>query len=1043
MKKRLNGILTLFLVFVVQLTFAQEKTVTGTVVSTADGMTLPGVNVIIQGTSTGTQTDFDGNYSINVSQGDQLVFSYLGFEPRTVRVGAGNVIDVSLEVDSQALDEVLVVAYGTVKKSAFTGSAGQIDASEIAERPITNVTQALQGQIAGVNTTTSSGQPGAGPSISIRGIGSFSASNDPLIILDGVQFDGALSSINSNDVENITVLKDAASTSLYGSRAANGVVMITTKTGRKDKEIFSLNVSQGFTSRGVDEYDRVGPAQYYELMWEARRNALAISGDIPFNEANQTATNEVFGNLRTNPFNVPNDQIVLPNGRINPDAELLYPDDLDWQEPLTRSGSRTNTDFSYQGGSERTDYFVSLSHLDETGYVINSDFERLTGRINVNSTFKEWFKTGLNLSGATSKGNNAQAATTQSNSLVNPFFTTRNIAPIYPVYVHDPVTGAFVLDENGNRIFNEGVDRVGSTSGRHVIQEALLNRDEDKISSVSARTYAEFYFLNDFTFTVNAALDKRFSYNSFFQNPIIGDAAPVGRGARTSNSRTTMNINQLLNYDRVFGKHSVNVLLGHESYETEIENLTGTRQEQIVDGNTELINFTTTTNLSSYLRRQTREGYFSRINYDYDGKYFISGSYRRDASSRFSEEARWGDFFSVGTAWRVDRELFMEEVDWVNALKLRASYGEVGNDELGGFYASQSLFGLGFNNQSEGGILVSDPGNRNLKWETNIQKDIALEFGLFNNRLSGTVEYYERESKDLLFDVPLPISSGLDDFPNNVGDWVNKGLEVELKASIVRTPDFLWDLSINAATLSNEITSLPQEEIINGSKKLVVGGDIFAYWLRDFYGVDPADGSALYIVDPELIGDGADVRTVNGVEVTTNQNKALFDFVGTANPDVFGGFSNSFSYKGISLGFTFTYQLGGQTYDSNYASIEHSGRYGTALTTDMLNRWQNPGDITNVPRMDANRINQFGAASSRYLVSSDNIALRQASVGYTFSQDITETLGLDKFRLYVSGENLFVITERTGMDVGQNFNGTTQNRFVPSRVISVGANLTF
>lgn len=1041
MKTKLRGILTLFFIGVVQISFAQQTTITGTVTSQEDGMALPGVNVIVQETSIGTQTDFDGNYSINASQGETLEFSYLGFETQTVEVGENKIINISLTEGAEALEEVMVVAYGTVNKSAFTGSAGQIDAKEIAERPISNVTQALQGQIAGVNTATSSGQPGAGPDISIRGIGSFSASNDPLIILDGIQFDGSLSSINSSDVESITVLKDAASTSLYGSRAANGVVMITTKTGRRDQDVFSLNVSQGFTSRGIPEYDRVGPGEYYELMWEARRNALAISGDTSMDEANQIATDEVFSNLGTNPFNVPNNQIVLTNGRLNPDAELLYPDDLDWQEPLTRSGNRSNIDFSYQGGSETTDYFVSLGHLSETGYVINSDFERLTGRVNVNSRLKEWFKTGLNLSGSTSTGN--QSATTGSTNLVNPFFATRGIAPIYPVYEHDPITGEFILDENGNRIFDGGENRVGNTSGRHPIQENILNSDIDNTSSVNARTYAEFYFLDDFTFTVNAAMDKRFFYNERFQNPVIGDAAPVGRGYRTANNRTTINFNQLLNYSRVFGDHSVNALLGHENYELEIQNLTGTRQEQIVEGNTELINFTTTTNLSSYTRRQTREGYFTRVNYDYDDRYFISGSYRRDASSRFSEAARWGDFYSVGTAWRIDRENFMDDVDWVSALKLRASYGEVGNDNLGGFYASQALLALGYNNQSEGGILMSEPGNEDLKWETNIQSDIALEFGLFDDRLSGTIEYYERESKDLLFDVPLPVSSGLDDYPANVGDWMNRGLELELRADIVRKEDFLWQFSINAATLSNEITSLPQEEIVNGTKKLVVGGDIFAYWLRDYYGVDPADGSALYIVDPEAIGDGTDVRTVNGVQVTTSHNKALYDFVGTANPDLFGGFTNNLSYKGFNLGFTFSYQLGGETYDSNYARLAHAGSYGTALSAEMLDRWQNPGDVTDVPRMDANRINQFGAASDRFLVSSDYLALRQANLGYTFGQDMTETLGVDNLRLYVSGENLFVLSEREGMDVGQNFNGTTTNRYVPSRVLTVGLNLTF
>ncbi len=1042
MRNKLHKILAFSLVLVVQFTFAQQaKTVTGTVTDET-GMPLPSVNIVIQGTDRGTQTDFDGNYSLDVAQGQTLVFSSLGFNNTSVVVGPGNVINVRLSEDATALDEVLVVAYGTVKKAAFTGSAGQIDAAQIAERPLINVTNALQGQISGVNTTTASGQPGAGVGIQIRGLGSFSASSSPLIIVDGLEFQGSLSSINSNDVESLTVLKDAASTSLYGSRAANGVVMITTKRGRKDKEVFSLNVSQGITARGVDEFDRVGPGEYYELMWEARRNALAISGTVPMEVANQRATDEIFGLLKSNPFNVPNNQIVLTDGRLNPNAQLLISgDDLDWEKALTRTGTRSNLDFSYSGGSERTDFFVSLSYLDEQGYIIESDFERLTARLNVNSQLKEWFKTGLNVAVTDSEGNQAQTGNT---SLVNPFFTTRNIAPIYPVYLHDPTTGALVLDENGNRIFDEGINtRVGSTSGRHVIQETLLNEDRDEISSITSRAYAEITFLKDFTFTANASLDKRFFYNTFFQNPTIGDARPVGRASRTSNINTLYQFNQLLNYNKVIDKHSISALLGHESFDQEIQQVTGTRQEQIVEGNTELINFTTTTNLSSWTRARTRESYFGRVNYDYDNKYFLSGSYRRDGSSIFDKSSRWGNFFSVGVAWRLDREAFIQDIEWINALKLRASYGEVGNDDLNNFFASQSLFALGFNNASAGGILVSDPGNSNLKWETNVQKDIAVEFGLFNNRLSGSIEYYVRDSEDLLFDVPLPVSSGLDDFPANVGDWQNRGFEFELTGGIIRKKDFTWNLRINASTLENEITRLPQEEIINGTKKLVVGGDVFAFWMREYKGVDPADGSALYTVDPELVGDGSTVRTINGEQVTTDQNRALFGFHGSAEPDLFGGITNSFAYKGFDLSFTFSYQIGGKTYDSSYARLENHGDFGVALSREMLGRWQNPGDITNIPRMDSNRLNQFSAFSTRFLVDSDFIMLQNANFGYTLSTAMAESLHLSRLRLYVSGENLFISSARDGMDVGSNFSGTTQNRFSPSRVVSVGANLTF
>ncbi|WP_342155086.1 SusC/RagA family TonB-linked outer membrane protein [Joostella sp. CR20] len=1040
----MKWVLMLLCIATWQVSLAQEKTVSGTVTSATDGLPLPGANIVVKGTTSGVQTDFDGNYSISTQVGETLSFSYIGYKTIDVKVGAKSVININLEEDAQSLDEVIVVAYGTSKKEDFTGSATQINAEQLDQRVITNALNALDGAAAGVNVSAPNGQPGASPSIQIRGTGSYSASNTPLYIVDGVQFNGELSSINPNDIESMTVLKDAASTSLYGARAANGVVLISTKKGKQGKSKISLNFSQGVTSRSIPEYERVNAKQYYPLLWEAYRNGLSMSGSTPVDEANAEASAEIFNELGYNPFNVANDQIVLTNGQLNPNAQYkLDQNDLDWQDQLIRTGTRQNVDFSYQGANENTDYYASLGYLNEEGYIANSDFERISARINVNSKLKEWVKTGLNLSGTSSISN--QAADGSSTGYVNPFYTTRRIAPIYPVHQHDLVTGEYLLDDYGQRIYDIGDYRVGGGgSGRNVIQETMLNVDRDKIFSFSGRTYAEFYFLQNFTFTVNAALDKRFYYNEDFDNPIVGDGAPDGRAGRTSTTRSTQNYNQLLRYDRDFGKHTVSALLGHESFETEYNYLDGSRQEQIVEGNTELINFTTTNNLDSYTSRQTTEGYFSRLNYDFDNKYYISGSFRRDGSSRFDEDARWGNFFSVGGAWRLDQENFIKNVTWIDLLKLRASYGEVGNDNLGGYYVSQSLFDLGYNNGSEGGILVSSPGNPVLKWETNIQTDYALEFGLFQNRVAGTVEYYRRKSEDLLFDVPLPVSSGLDDYPANIGSWTNSGIEVELNFGIVRNQDFGWDLGINASTLKNKINELSQEEIINGSKKLIVGGDIYDYWLRDWYGVDPADGAALYIADPELIEEDDDaVRIINGTTVTTDQNKALYDFVGSATPDVFGAIRNNFRFKGVELGFTFTYQVGGETYDTNYAGLMESGEYGTALSTDILDRWQQPGDVTDVPRLDATKTSVFGAGSSRWLTSSDYLALRQVNLSYSFDSSVLDALGLNSLKIYASGENLFKLTERQGMDVGQNFNGTTSNRFTPARVISLGLNVIF
>ncbi|MDP5230955.1 MAG: SusC/RagA family TonB-linked outer membrane protein, partial [Cellulophaga sp.] len=590
---KVTWIVTSVMMLLISFSYAQGKTISGSVTDQT-GLPLPGVSVVVVGTTSGTQTDFDGNYSITAAVGQKLRFSYIGQKTTEITIGTTNTVNVKLQDDAEALEEVIVVAYGTSKKSDFTGSAVQISAEEIKDRPISNVIQALQGAAPGVNVSAANGQPGSTPAIQIRGNGSFSSDNNPLYVVDGVQFGGDLSSLNSNDIESLTVLKDAASTSLYGSRAANGVVLITTKKGRQGRSTANLTVSQGITSRAIPEYERVNAQQYYPLLWEARRNALSISGTVPVATANQRATDEIFGILGVNPFNVPNNQIVLTDGQLNPAASLLYPDDLDWQDPLVRAGNRKNVDFTYSGGTENSDFFASIGYLGDEGFIINSEFERITGRVNVNSKVTDWLRTGVNISASTAVSN--QASDGGSNSFVNPFFTTRTIAPIYPVFEHDPVTGAFILDDNGNKIYDFNNDnRVGNTTGRHVILETLLNTDIAQTDNISGRTFAEITFLKDFTFTFNATLDKRFFYRERFNTPVVGDANPVGRSFKNSNIQTTINYNQLLNYNRDFGNHSVGVLLGHENYDFKVESLFGTRQDFIVDGNTEIIIFATTT----------------------------------------------------------------------------------------------------------------------------------------------------------------------------------------------------------------------------------------------------------------------------------------------------------------------------------------------------------------------------------------------------------------------------------------------------------------
>ncbi|MEO0732857.1 MAG: SusC/RagA family TonB-linked outer membrane protein, partial [Bacteroidota bacterium] len=696
--------LALVAVFLFAGDLLRGQSVSGTVTDTDGGQPLIGVTVLLAGSASGTVTDLDGKYTIEAKPGDVLTFSYTGMDSQSFTVGSATTINVQLGASNIALEQVIVTAYGTSKKGAFTGSAAQINAEDIANRPIANISDAINGA-PGIQYSPSSGQPGASSPIRVRGFGSVNASATPLYVVDGIIFSGSLSSINPSDVESITVLKDAASTALYGSKAANGVVLVTTKSGRSGKPTFNVSLSQGFTGRAIPEYERVGPGEYYELQWEALRNGF-VSGGTELATANQMATDEIVNELGTNPYNVPDNEVVGTDGRLNPNAQLLYPDDLDWQDPLVRQGSRTEANLSYQGGTDQTKYFTSIGYINEDGWIIGSDFQRFSGRVNVSTSPADWIRTGLNANIASSTAN--QAADGGSTSFVNPFFSTRNIAPIYPVFEHDPVTGEFLLDDAGQRMYNLGDNRVGNTNGRHVILETLLNRDEDNISTIGARAFVDLMFLKNFKFTVNAGYDNRVFNTETFGNTEVGDAFPLGRASRTNIRTSSLTLNQLLTYEKDFGVHNLKVLAGHESFEYERNFLFASREGQIAAGNTELINFATLDDANSNTRRYTTEGYLARAEYDYDNRYFLSASFRADGSSRFAEDVRWGEFFSVGAAWRLDQESFVQNLGLFDLLKLRASYGEVGNDSnlsfnTLSFFASQALLDLGNNNANEPG----------------------------------------------------------------------------------------------------------------------------------------------------------------------------------------------------------------------------------------------------------------------------------------------------------------------------------------------------
>ena len=1045
MKQKLLSIF-LVCVLVAGAAFAQDKKITGKVTAKEDGLPLPGVSIKVTGSQIGTQTDVNGNYALNVpSSAKTLEFSFIGFTKQLTPIGNKNLINVSLDNDDKQLSEVVVVAYGSAKREAITGSVATLNASAIENRVVTNISNILQGVAPGIQVGASNGQPGSGTSIRIRGFGSLSASNAPLYVLDGSVYDGSIGDINPNDIESVSLLKDASSSALYGARGANGVILITTKKGKIGETRINANVTRGFSERGIPEYDRVGTLDYYPAIWQAVRNSLVYprtGGAAPLTPAAAAASASISTpkSLVYNPFNVPGDQLVGADGKLNPNASLLY-NDFDWFSPLQRRGDRTNADLSFSGNTGRSDYFVSLGYLNDIGYIQKTDFRRFNARMNVNTQVKKWLKTGLNLSGNLSNSNNAQdAATGNGGSIINPFLFARNIGPIYPVKAYS-TTGEPILTNTGEQYYDYN-QHPGALSrpvlgGRNVVYETLLNNVQSKRLALNARTFAEIKFLKDFTFRPSVNIDLRQSNGNSFQNAIVGDGAGSNGTSSINNSLTTSyTFNQILSYKKSFGRHSIDVLAGHENYDLNFKTNSASKVNQILAGNTNFANFVTPQSAGGSTDSYRVESYLSKASYNFDEKYFVDASLRRDGSSRFFKDSRYGTFFSVGGSWSLSKENFLKKATWIDDLRLKASFGEVGNDALDSYYNYQAFYDLGYNNGSEPGILLSSAATPALKWETINTLNIGTAFSFFKGRLTGELEVFNRGSKDLLFAVPQPLSNPVTSIRQNVGTLTNKGIELQLGGDVIRKKNFSWNILTNTSTVKNKITKLPPSQpfITQGTKRLEVGQDIYQFYLRQYAGVDKTDGAALYYPTTTAT---TDLRTINGEVLTTNPNNARFEYSGTAIPDFFGSVNNTFSYKNLQLSFLVNYQVGGKFYDSNYAGLMGVS-YGGSLHKDALNAWTETNTESPFPRLDISSSGLFTSQSNRWLIDASYLTISNVNFSYKLPKKYISKVDLSNVRVFASGENLALFSKRKGLNPSESFNGLNSTTYTPSRTITFG-----
>ena len=1015
--------------------YAQNMTVKGKV--TANGLEMPGVTVSVKGTAGGTITSLDGDFTIKADAGSVLVFSFIGYETVEVPVKGNGPINVELREKTTDLDEVVIaVPYGTAKKSTFTGSAGVVDKKIIANSQVASVSQALQGSVAGLQSFSASGQPGEDATILIRGVGSVNASTTPLYVVDGVPYDGALSSISNQDIASITVLKDAAAASLYGSRAANGVVMITTKQGsKKSAPSIEISAKYGFSDRAVKDYEQVSTEQYFMLEWEAIRNMrmnLKKNPDTAEAAAAYATQNLILNYIGINPYGTAYPQPIGTDGKLVEGARLLWNDS--WEDALSQDAHYTDLSARVSGGSENSQYYFSLGYMDNQGAYIGSGFKRYTLRANITSDLTKWLQVGVNV-GLTHSIQDFPKS--DDSSLGNVVLAARSIPSFYPVYERDPETGAYVLDENGQRVYDYGKYRHGSYAGYNQAQSMLYDKNEIKRDAASVRGYLQVTPIEGLTYKMSLNIDYNSRFTHDYANPTYGKE-PVTGSVSKSNTRTTgMTFNNVVNWEHTFGEvHNVRLMAGQEYYEYNTSNFGGSRSNVITDGYFEPDVASTLTGFSGNSDQYKLLSYFGQAEYNYAQKYFASVSMRADGSSRFHPDNRWGAFWSFGGSWKIGREAFVEEAagSWLSDLTLRASYGAQGNDNVG-YYAYQALYSIG-SFLGETTLTTSRLDTPELSWETNLNANIGLDFSLWSNRLFGTIEWFQRTSKDLLFSRDLVPSSGFSSIDDNIGKVRNYGWEFTLGGTPILTRDWTWRLSVNATTYKNEIVSIPTDVMWSGTKKWVKGGSIYDFWMYEWAGVDPETGDAQwYMTDTET---GERVKTTNYGSLTS-QDKVK---VGNALPKVSGGFQSDLTWRDLSLSMAFAYSIGNKIYNRDKASLMGvSGANGSTMSKDLLNRWTPENTQTDVPRLEYDQTSYFTSASTRWLVDGSYLRLKTVTLNYNLPKKWIQPAMLKDVSIYVQGENLLTFSKQQGLDPEQALGGVTYWRYPAMKTLSFGINV--
>ena len=1038
---------------------AQTKQVSGTV-KDANGNAIVGATVIVDGTTIGTNTGTDGSFRISAPANGNLLVSFIGYEDQKIAIAGKTNIEVVLQDNYTAIEGVTVQTFGELKKKDLTGSITAVTAKDLQKMTVSSVANALEGAVPGIQSYSTTGQPGTDAAIYIRGIGSINGNQAALIVVDGVPYSSALSSINPLDIESVVVSKDAAANALYGSRAANGVVFVTTKKGaRNQKANITFEAKWGWNEMGVGEHETMqNPGDYYEWAYGGLYNYFTANG-YPHANAAAGAYNNLFnvlGNYMA--YKLPEGETLIDfeTGRLNPNAQLLYADNYD--DYLFTKQFRQEYTLSISGGNDKVDYYVSGNFLDDPSYVIMSSFKRYSGRAAVNAQVTDWLKLGTNVSFTHRDADDPSYGGDSPANTNNVFLWTLWQNPTVPYYARD-LDGNIRYNPDGTKMLENGLgttlspfgstqDIFNSMNMAHPLQSMSRDINRRVRDNIYANAYVDITFLKDFKFTANFTMDNVYDRTTFFQNNEYGiGALPENNGfvQKYAGFYTSYNTQQMLNYNKSINDlHNVDVMIGHEFNRTDNNEINAYNYNIFYPGIPELGNAVDPTKdvATSEHVKTTLEGYFARANYNYDDRYYLSLSYRYDGSSLFQYD-RWGHFWSVGGSWRISQEEFMKRALWVNDLRLRATYGVSGN-QLNSAYPYTNLWAIG-EMDGQPTISQSSVGNPDLSWERNKQVDVGLDFRLWD-RVYGSFDWYNRRTHDLIWNRPTPASTGLTSRLENVGVLQNAGFEFDITVDLIKSRNVYWNIGINGAFAQNKLIEFPEElgnaalggDYVSGAFLRGKGKSYYNLYLFDYAGVDPETGGELYwknTTDSE--------GNVTGRELTSNFAEANQYEMGDALPDMTGGLRTTFRWKGLDLNIQTAFQIGGKQWDGASANMYDPGRAGFTVSDDLIrNTWTPENPNAEFPMLMYGGTWQFPASNVNALYrDASYFSLKNLNIGYTLPKKWTSKLSIESLRIFFNADNLCFVSAHDGFDPRMGFSSMNGFQFPQARTFTFGITL--